>query len=273
MTINIDALHLLILGEISLILLLSTLYLFSRNRKHKKLYQKTLKELSDMREGMDAFESQKTEEPLQKQEVQEQQPITEPFEESQPSMSTEEEVDESSLAGKVNKLQRIINFQKGKILDLMCYKDIFEGAQRKLHVVQDSYHNLKDRFIRLLGESSENKGLAEALEVFENNNNELNSYMEILAKENETLAEKFRAWEEELKKIWEEAEQSEAVDEGKYAEVMGEKTELLEKLKEFEGKLEEKSKLFEDMQKQYEDLEKEYMILYRQQQAANQANQ
>lgn len=274
MTITIDALYLLLLGEVSLILLITTMYLFARNSKHKRLYQKALKELSDMRSSMEGQDIQKTGPQPSVQEVQEvplkmpeEQPVAaEMFEVLQPPAAVDETADEGTLAGKVNKLQRIVNFQKGKILDLMCYKDIFEGAQRKLHVVQDSYHNLKDRFIRLLGESSENKGLAEALEVFENNNNELNSYMEILAKENETLAEKFRAWEGELKKIWEEAEQSEAVDEGRYAEVMGEKTELLEKLKEFEGKLEEKSKLFEDMQKKYKDLEEEYMILYRQQQ-------
>lgn len=266
MTITIDALYLLLLGEVSLVLLISTIYLFSRNKKHKKLYQKALKELSDTRSSTEVLESQKIEELPQRQ------PVAEAFGELQPSLDTGETVDESSLAGKVNKLQHIINFQKGKIIDLMCYKDILEGAHKKLNAVQDSYQNLKERFVKLLGETPENRGLADALEAFESNNNELNSYMEILGNENETLAEKFRRWEEELRQIWEEAEQTSVIDEGRYTEIVKEKEDLVEKLKDFEHTVEEKTKLLDEMQKQHEDLEKEYMILYRQQQA-NQANQ
>jgi hypothetical protein len=284
MTITIDVLYLLLLGEVSLVLLITAVYLFTRNRKHKRLYQKALKELSDMRSSMEGQDIQKAV-PQPAQEVQEvkevplkmpeEQPAAaEMFEVPQPSAAVDETSDESSLVGKINKLQRIINFQKGKIIDLMCYKDILEGAQRKLNTVQEGYQGLKDRFVKLLGESAENKGLAETMETFENNNNELSSYIEILAKENETLAEKFRLWEGELKQIWEEAEKSEIIDEGRYdeklGEIMHEKEELTARLKEFEDKLQEKTKVFEDMQKQYEDLEKEYMILYRQQQQQQQ---
>lgn len=289
MEITIDALHLLLLGEVSLILLITTMYLFARNRKHKRLYQKALKELSDMRSSMEGQDIREAE-PQPVQEVQEVPPemppkippkmpeeqlvAAETFEVPQPPVAVDETADESSLVGKINKLQRIINFQKSKIIDLMCYKDILEGAQRKLNAVHDGYQGLKGRFVKLLGESAESKGLAEAMETFENNNNELSSYMGILGKENEALAEKFRMWEDELKQIWEEAEKSEVIDEGRYDEKLGkimhEKEELTAKLKEFEDRLQEKTKVFEDMQKQYEDLEKEYMILYRQQQQQQQ---
>lgn len=267
MTITIDALYLLLLGEFSLILLVSTIYLFLRNKKHKKLYQKTLKEFTDMKSSAktEMFESPRVEEPQQERPKQEQ-PAPEPFAEPVPVSEEGEAVDEGSLAGKINKLQHIINFQKGKIIDLMCYKDILEGGHKKLNAVQDSYQNLKERFVKLLGETPENKGLADALEAFESNNNELNSYVEILEKENETLAEKFRAWEDELKRVWEQAERSEGIDEGRYQEIMNEKEELVTTLKEFEGKLEDKTKLLDEMQNRYEDLEKEYMVLYRQQQ-------
>jgi DNA repair exonuclease SbcCD ATPase subunit len=284
MKITIDALYLLLLCEFSLILLISTIYLFSRNKKHKRLYQKALKELSDIKSQESGVRSQQEGEskavefpqvepqPMQEtpSEISEGHLAVETVESPQLSADTTEALDEGSLVGKINKLQRIINFQKGKIIDLMCYKDILEGAQKRLSSIQDSYRNLKDRFVKLFGESPENKGLAEAMETFESNNNELISYIEILGKENESLAEKFRLWEEELKQIWEEAEKSEIIDEGRYdeklGEIMHEKEELAAKLKEFEDKLQEKTKLFEEMQKQYEDLEKEYMILYRQQQ-------
>jgi len=279
MKITIDALHLLLLGEISLILLITTIYFFARNRKHKRLYQKALKELSDIKsqgsgvEGQQEIETKTERESLHEtlpETPTEQPAVMETFEVPQPPAAVEETVEESSLIGKVNKLQRIINFQKGKIIDLMCYKDILEGAQRKLSFVQNEYQELKDRFIRLFGDPPENKGVADAMEAFENNNRELNSYIEILGKENETLADKFARWENELKQIWEEAEKSEVIDEGRYEEIMHEKEELAARLKEFEDKLQEKTKVFEDMQKQYEELEKEYMILYRQQQQQQQ---
>jgi hypothetical protein len=173
--------------------------------------------------------------------------------------------DESSLTGKVNKLQRIVKLQKDKILDLMCYKDIFEGAQKKLTSIQQGNEGLHERFVKLLGTSIENPGLAEAMETFKQNNNEIESYINILESENQTLSEKFRKWEDELKRIWEKAESGE-FDEGRYNEILKEREELMTKMKDFEDKLQEKSKLLNEMQAQYEDLEKEYMILYRQQQ-------
>jgi chromosome segregation ATPase len=282
MKITIDALHLLLLGEISLILLITTIYFFARNRKHKRLYQKALKELSDIKsqgsgvEGQQEIETKTERESLHEtlpETPVEQPAVMETVEVPQSPVAAEETVDESSLVGKVNKLQRIINFQKGKIIDLMCYKDILEGSQKKLSSVQSGYQELKDRFTKLFGDPPENKGVADAMEVFETNNKELSSYMEILGKENESLAEKFRLWEDELKQIWEEAEKSEIIDEGRYGEIVHEKEELAAKLKEFEDKLQEKTKVFEDMQKQYEDLEKEYMILYRQQQQQQQQQQ
>ncbi|GER94192.1 hypothetical protein A45J_1952 [hot springs metagenome] len=281
MKITIDALHLLLLGEISLILLIMTVFLFVRNRRHKSLYQKVLKELSEIKsreqeavyqqETKVADEVAQVETPPAEEkhmEMPEEKPaVSEAFEMPQ---SVDETVDEGSLIGKINKLQKIVNFQKDKIVDLMCYKDILEGAQRKLSSVQSGYQELRDRFIKLFGDPPENKSVADAMEVFENNNKELSSYIEILAKENETLAEKFARWENELKQIWETVEKSEIVDEGQYSErleeLMREKEELVARLKEFEDKLQEKTKVFDEMQKQYEDLEKEYMILYRQQQ-------
>jgi acyl carrier protein phosphodiesterase len=278
MTITIDALYLLLLGEVSLILMVTTIYLFAKNRRHKRLYQKAMKELSDLRSQGSGVKSQEIEPQFEQETLQK---ITEDrsveaetSEVLQPSAVVEETTDESSLIGRINKLQRIINFQKGKIIDLMCYKDILEGAQKKLSSVHDNYQNLKDRFVKLFGEFPENKGLAEAMETFEKNNNEMMSYIEILGKENESLAEKFKLWEDELKQVWEEAEKSEVIDAGRYdeklGEIMHEKEELAARLKEFEDKLQEKTKVFEDMQKQYEDLEKEYMILYRQQQQQQQ---
>lgn len=275
MIITIDALYLLLLIELALIMLLLTIYFFSKSRKHTMLYRKTLKELVDAR-NITGGQSPGETALLPEKAVQEQpeEALSVELQPSSQAVETAEAAGEDSLAVKVNKMHRIIDFQKGKILDLMCYKDVFDGAQGKLTSVQENFNSLKDRFVTLFGESPENKGLAETLETFESNNNELKSYMEILSKENENLNEKFKAWEGEVKKIWEEAEDIEGVsagmDEGKYGELLQEREKLRLSLTEFEAKLQEKGKLLEDAQKQYEDLEKEYMVLYREQQKQQQ---
>ncbi len=274
MIIAIDALYLLLLVEFALIMLLLTIYFFSKNRKHAMLYRKTMKELADAK---NIAEGQTGGEPAPLPETAAAKQPEEASGEPQPSahaVETAEAAGESSMVVKVDKMHRIIDFQKGKILDLMCYKDIFEGAQTKLSSIQDGYNNLKNRFVTQFGESPENKGIKEMMETFEGNNKELESYVEILSKENENLTGKFQAWEGELKKIWEEAKDVEGVsagmDEGKYGELMQEREKLRQTLTEFESKLQEKSKMFDDMQKQYEDMEKEYMILYKQQQEQQQ---
>ncbi|MCL4457531.1 MAG: hypothetical protein M1147_08400 [Nitrospirae bacterium] len=270
MIITIDALYFMLLIEFALIMLLLTVYFFSKNRKHAMLYRKTMKELADAK---NTAEGQTGGEPAPLPETAAAKQPEEASGEPQP-VETAEAAGESSLAVKVNKMHRIIDSQKGKILDLMCYKDIFDGAQTKLSSIQGGYNNLKSRLVTMFGESPENKGIAEMIESFEGNNKELESYVEILSKENENLNEKFRAWEDELKKIWEEAGDVEGVsagmDEGKYGELMQEREKLRQTLTEFESKLQEKSKMFDDMQKQYEDMEKEYMILYKQQQQQQQ---
>ncbi|HCL80678.1 MAG: hypothetical protein A2077_00835 [Nitrospirae bacterium GWC2_46_6] len=264
MIIAIDALYFLLLVEFALIMLPLTIYFFLKNRKHSMLYRKTLKELVDVK---NTAEGQTGGETAQ---------VSERVEARQPEEAAEA-AGEGSLAVKVNKMHRIIDFQKGKILDLMCYKDIFDGAQKKLSSIQDGYNSLKSRLVTMFGESPENKGVTEMMETFDGNNKDLESYIEILSKENENLSEKFRAWEDELKKIWEEAEDIEGVsagmDESKYGELMQEREKLRQTLAEFEAKLQEKGKMFDDMQKQYEDMEKEYMILYKQQQEQQQQQQ
>ena len=49
MIITIDALYFMLLIEFALIMLLLTVYFFSKNRKHALLYRKTMKELADAR--------------------------------------------------------------------------------------------------------------------------------------------------------------------------------------------------------------------------------
>jgi chromosome segregation ATPase len=289
MTVTVDALYFLLLIEFALIMFIVSVYLFTKNRKHKRLYERASKDLSaaretikdmeqaagaDMRQTAEYFQQEGAQAIIEQQQAgiaEMRQSVAESRIEKETETATEEvaaetAVDEDTLKGKVRKMQRIIDSQKGKILDLMCYKDIFEGAQKKLLSLSKSFQELQGRFVKLLEQSPDNDAISESLKFLEVSNKELESYIDILNRENDNLLRKFESWEEELKKITEEAEHREYIEEGMQDRIAQEKEEMLAKIKEFEDKLKEKDNQLSNLQKQYEDIEKEYMTLYRQQQ-------
>lgn len=276
MTVTIDALYFLLLIEFALIMFIVSVYLFIKNRKHKRLHESVAKDLSlaretikDMGQAAEHFQQEQAQKltEQQKTDVTEiEQPVIE-------SLIEEDVADEDTLKGKVRKMQRIIDSQKGKILELMCYKDIFEGAEKKLLSLSKSFQELQGRFVKLLEQSPDNDAISESLKLLEVSNKEIESYIDILNRENNNLSHKFQLWEEELKKVTEEAGHGEYIEEGMQAKIeiiAQEKEEMLSKIKEFEDKLKEKDNQLLNLQKQYEDIEKEYMILYRQQQQQQQ---
>ncbi len=297
MIIQIEALYFLLLVESALILLVLSLYLFSQKRKYKKLYEKGLKDLESAGSGsIEQGEPQsRTSEVLTgisegergeaRQEAGPEQGMPEvPAGESIDVLQADggmpqsdegfDVTDGDPSAGRVRRLQRMVIFQKNTILELMCYKDIFEGAQMRLTALQQTNNELQEK-IRSLTESGvvENVGIAEPLNAFESNSHELEKFIGILDRENGMLSEKFRVWEEEFKRISEDTGNDgdvPGVDESKYIKIAKEKEELIVKVKDLEQKLQEKGSEIDALKQQYEDLEKEYMILYRQQQQQQQ---
>jgi nitrogen fixation-related uncharacterized protein len=272
---KIDPLYFLLLIELAMILFVLALYLFFSSRKHKDLYQKTLRKLNDLKserstEAFDVMPSGKASfsenlaedmmgSPLLHEEV-----STQSFDDRQ-AVAGEIEPEQN----KVLRLQRMVNFQKSTIVELMCYKDVFEGARKRLTSLQQSNNQLQEKVRALMEGGVDNEVLAEAAAALEANNHEMEKFIAILDKENVTLSEKFQIWEEEFQRIAEDVEkspESAVPDDVKYTEILREKETMVTKVKEFEEKLDEKGKLLSSMQAQYEDLEKEYMILYRQQQ-------
>jgi hypothetical protein len=288
--VNIDPLYFLLLIEFTLILFVLTVYLFSRNRKHKDLYQKTLRKLNDLKseKSMETFDFPRPIESALPETLPE--TILENLPENLPEIPVEQEqqpVQDSgpvellealqpddkegvSMPDQIRRLQHMVNSQKSTILELMCFKDVFEGARKRLASLQQDNNGLQDKIRDLIKGGAEGAGFAEALAALEESDLDLEKYITILDREDERLTEKFQVWEEEFKRISEDMEASSdtaAEGDAKYAEILREKETLTAKSKEFQEILEEKDKNLEAMQAQYEDLEKEYMILYRQQQA------
>jgi hypothetical protein len=283
--VKIDTLYLLLLIELTFILFVLTVFLFSRNRKHKDLYGKTLKKLNDLESekvletfdrpaSIEAALPESNLENLPESMIeQEQQPLQDPgpaefLESRQP-----EGMEGGAMPDQVIRLQRMVNSQKRTIVDLMCYKDTFVGVRKRLASLQQNDNELEDKIRDLIKGGAEVSGYTEAMTALEENNRELEKFISLIDREDERLTEKFQVWEEEFKRISEDLETSSGaapVYDAKYAEILQEKEMLAAKSMEFQEKLEEKGKNLEAMQAQYEDLEKEYMILYRQQQAQQQ---
>ena len=258
-----DAFYLLLIAEFALILLVLTILFRVRAGKYRKLYEKALNKTADSGSSEDLTEAGKGKDRLAAGRGQD---SAKGGEEDDLSEGTGE--DDASLKGKVRKLNRIVNFQKNKIVDLMGYKDMMESVGKRLTSIHQSNEELNDK-IKTLAESSDHQeDFTLHLASFEKNNNELSSFIRVLDKDNKSLSDKFGTWEIALKDLWEQAESGEGVDEGMYTEAVEEKEELVSKLKDFEEKLQEKVNILGEMQKQYDDLETEYMVLYRQQQAA-----
>ena len=275
---KLDPLYFLLLIELALILFVLTVYLFSRNRKHKDLYQKTLRKLNDLKSEKSLEISDRPAssgpafpETLQENLIEQEQPPPQdsgPAEFAESLQSGDEEG--GAMPDQVKRLQRMVKFQKSTIVELMCYKDVFEGARKRLAALQQDSNELQDKITDLIKDGAEGAVFAETLAALEKNSGELEKFISLIDREDERLTEKFKAWEEEFKLISEDIETSPekaAIGDVKYAEILQEKEMLTSRSKEFQEKLEDKDKNLEALQAQYEDLEKEYMILYREQQA------
>lgn len=291
---KIDPFYLLMLIELVVVLFAFTAFLFFRNRKHKNLYQKTLRQLNDLKSNepertsdssartapsgddltdglVEGLNEALADAPAEI--VPEGQPDQQPLTDSVFTESVDGDEDEPD---RLKRLQRMVNFQKRAIIELMCYKDIFESAKSRLGALNESNYELEERVKKMLEGGMEGVGITEVTDALENNNHELEKFISILDRENSSLSGKFSMWEEKFRHIAEDAIESpapQAAGDASCDGVMQEKEELLIKVKGIEDQLEERNKSLEAMQAQYEDLEKEYMILYRQQQAQQQLEQ
>ena len=245
--VKIDPLYFLFLIELTFILFILTVYLFSRNRKHKGLYRKALEKLNDHIN-------------------QEQRPLQDSGPEESLEAPDPGDKEEGPLPDRVRRLQRMVNSQKSTILGLICYKEVLEGARKRLAVLQHDNEELQDKIRDLINGSAESSGFEEAAAALEESNRDLEKYITVIDREDERLTEKFQVWEEEFKRISEDVEissDSAAGDEAKYGWLLQEKEMLTVRSKELQEKLEEKNKKLEEIQAGYAELEKEYMILYR----------
>ena len=228
--IKINALHFLLILEILVVLLGSTVYFFFKNRKYKAMVQQPVK----------------AKEP----------PAKKPAGEISPSAK---EV-----------LQGIVDLQKSMAPDIGQHKDLFEKALEKLALVLVENQGAQAQTKGLMEKPGKKEEIDEAIRRSEKNAKELETSVAVLKEGKNVFFNTLKVWEDEWNKRIEGIDLPKADDKIRYEEILKEKEELTTQVGKLENQLKEKGDLLEKTKAQYDNLEKEYSVLYRQQQEQKQ---
>ncbi|KAF0178454.1 MAG: hypothetical protein FD164_2209 [Nitrospirae bacterium] len=249
---KIDPLLFLILIEGALVFFGLALILFFRSRKYRKLYEKALNTPANV-----------TVEDVHPESA----PVPVPAaEEPLPAEPAED------VPANIRKLLEIIDFQKQKILELLCMRDLLDDAYRQLELLRQKNIELEGHIVGFVESSAKPEEFGEASAMLGSSNREFGNVLSVLQRNSDALGEKTATWEDRLKVLWEEART--IADEIPGADIVassGDVPEDVSRLTEELQAAEKKLKISLDelgaLKAQYEDIEKEYMILYSKQQA------
>ena len=230
--IKIDALSLLLLIEAVVILLGAAIALAIRSRKYRRLHSAAALGLEAARKEL---KNRTPEAPL------------------------EETAREDTASADTDGLRQAMEMMKRMILDMLSCRTIFDTSPARLSAVQTAYQQLQK-------ESS--RGTAGTAGIPGNNAQEMESNLGTLKAEQETLAVKFRIWEEQFSKLRGDTDHGPPApgDDLVRAVTYQEKDDLVIRLRDAEEKLAAKGRILDELKTKYESLEKEYLILYHQQQ-------
>jgi len=274
---------LIIAAAVIALLLVIILYLVIRIRRYKKLYAEALAKTAKVEEAAASA-------------VREAAPVVEPepVKEAEPEAPPEEEpevVEEPApIAGlkpldidallpaegesetdRIRRLIGIIEFQRGKIFELMMLKDTFESFRKRLGDLRDKSRELGKNIFSLSEAHKLTTEMNSLVGATADEIQDIESYIETIEKEENNLSGKLLKWEEEITRLM----QSELPPVKEVSVATGDTAavaELEDKIKELEGQLAAQDVTIADLTKQLEDLDKEYMILYHAQQQQHDQN-
>lgn len=260
--IRLDPLLFLFLIEAAGVFCALAIIFFIRSRRYRKLYDQALSSPAVMQDA---------EPPVAAVIVPE--PVIPPLTAEEPGVVDNEELPTAeAVPQNVRKLLEIIDFQKQKIMDLLCMRDMLDDAHKQLDMLRQKNTQLEGRIVSLVQASASPEEFQEASSLMATSNRELGEYIGVLQRNSISLGEKMAEWEEQLIVLWDDARKiADELPEGERvvsAGSSGEFDELREKLRDREEKLAGVQEELRKMAAQYEDIEKEYMILYSKQQAA-----
>ncbi len=253
MMIAMDPFLFLVLIEAAVVFFGLALFLFFRSCKYKKLFEQA----KSMPPEVPAPEPVPALEAVQPKPAEEPAPVEEAPE---------------AVPSNVRKLLEIIDFQKQKILEMLCMRDLLDDAYRQLDMLRQKNSELEGRIEGLVESSAKPEEFAESSAMFKESNRELGNYLSVLQRSSDSIGEKMATWEEQLKALWDEARTiGDEISGAGVVDLSGdasvEVSRLTDELQAAEDKLKKAQEELAALKSQYEDIEKEYMILYSKQQA------
>jgi hypothetical protein len=264
---------LLLVGTTHAALIILAVVFFVWSRKYKKLYLAARSEapVVSVQESVESLEKPEMPEITIEPDIPETAAAAEPVQTDDLTDPAEPQAEEGGPESeRIKKLLGIIDFQKNIIAELMLVKDILENARTRLGALPQRNRDQQDK-VKAIAEShgltDEVSGPVSALE---DDTSELVSYIMVLEKEESRLADKFRHWEEELKRLLAGEEYIPTAILVESAGPAGQTAELEAKIIELEDEIMAKDRKMKALEQQYEDIEKEYMILYHAQQKQKQ---
>lgn len=265
--IKIDPLVFLFLIEAAGVFFALAIIFFIRGRRYRKLYEQALSVTPSEMPGDTIIETVSESLP----------PAPEPLSPA-PDPDLEEQIsavvaqNDEPMPQNMRKLLEIIDFQKQKIMDLLCMRDMLDDAHKQLEMLRQKNIDLENRIVSLVAASAKPEEFGEVSSLISTSNQELGNYISVLQRNSIALGSKMEEWEGELRILWQEARKiADELPAGERVVVetaSGEVEALQDKLRESDEKLALAQEELKKMVAQYEDIEKEYMILYSKQQAA-----
>ncbi|MBN2654789.1 MAG: hypothetical protein JXR79_06710 [Nitrospirae bacterium] len=242
MVLEIDAIYFLAFIELFVLVFALMLFFFIRAKKFKKLASGML--LPEPAPAIVEEVVQPEPEPLPEPE-----PVPEPVPViAEPAPDAAEE-----LPSDVARLRELLLYQKDVIVELMGYKEILEGANKRLRSLMDLGGDIQEGVMMLLGALPPSDEQTSTFKKFEQSEMDLNSVIKTVDKQNEALSAKFSEWDEKFKNLMS----------GELA-MPAETTDVSGRIAELEADVVAKDKEISKLKQQYEGLETEYLHLYRQ---------
>ncbi|MCE5313134.1 MAG: hypothetical protein LLF86_08300 [Nitrospiraceae bacterium] len=254
MVFEMDAIYFLVFIECFVVVFALFLFFFMRARKYKKLCS-----------SVQPVEQQPVAVPSEEIVVEPEAPASEPEPASVPEpepIAVQEPVaapepepvsEQDELPKDVTRLRELVMYQKGMIVELMGYKEILDGANKKLGSIRDTGGDIQEGVMMLLGALPPSEEQTSTFKKFEQSDKDMDVVLKILEKENAAISSRFEEWDEKFKNLMS----------GELATPIS-NDESSSRLAAAEAEIVKKDKEIADMKMQYEGLEAEYLQLYRQ---------
>jgi len=163
--------------------------------------------------------------------------------------------------GEIRRLESEIETRKNEITALLKWKDMFTDLQKNFDQIKSVNQKLKEAVDTLVPEAERSKEFAQLITEIEQSNQELDTCLGTLKKENESLNQNMQAFKDQISGLSGKLQNS--VSKKEFQKILDENDYFQTQTEKLREDLKHKTKEHEKLEKNFIYLEKEYNALYR----------